>query len=74
MPRRAPAKYGGGSMTATEKIRHRKITSARQSSSQQSNNPWIKLVNQTRRMYPNISLKEAMIRAKPIYAAMKARM
>lgn len=74
MPRRAPAKYGKGSMTETEKIRHRKIASARKPSSQKSNNPWILLVNETRRKYPNISLKEAMIRAKPIYAAMKAKM
>lgn len=40
-------------------------------SSKKSTNPWIMLVNDVRRKHPNMSLKEAMVAAKPIYARSK---
>ena len=36
-----------------------------------STNPWIILVNKTRREHPEMSLKEAMVYSKGIYAKMK---
>lgn len=59
-------------MSVGEHVRHRKVVASSQyGGSKKSNNPWIKLVNEIRRSNPGISLKEAMIQAKPIYARMK---
>jgi len=60
-------------MSASEKMRHRKIAASNPTSTKKSNNPWIKLVNETRRKFPHMNLKEAMVYSKPIYAKMKGK-
>lgn len=72
MPRKAVTNGRFGAMSVSEKMRHREVTINQPPAPRKSNNPWIKLVNETRSKYPNITLKEAMMRAKPIYAEMKA--
>jgi hypothetical protein len=56
-------------MSVTERIRHRKLMAAARTRAQKkpSTNPWVMAVKETRKKFPYMNLKEAMVYTKKHY-------